>query len=313
MMVRTKSERGKGMKISLDIGGSKTRLTVYDGNATSAFVIRGGFGLAQDSHEILSELKNGMEALLGKDLMSVTRVIVNLGGKNTEQITRTVKAVLGEVPVEVYRESGGQIALHMMRLYESNIVIMAGTGCIAFGAEEDKRCVIGGWGKEIGDTGCGYSLGMSAIQQTLIELDSSEASLSEIAKRISGRETPLVFDRFESYAAARDAVRARLPKSREGVAALTRQVVACAEAGCPTARRLCERVGEEIGHTAVAVAQKIGAKSVRVVVNGGMTAFSALWVHRTEQVIGAELPLEAMKVTNDGIQSALDVMMEESQ
>lgn len=299
------------MRVALDIGGSKTKMTVYDGAIAKTFSVKGSFGLAADRSEILSDLKNGIEEIMKAYPAKAERALVNLGGKNTGQIILTLRAALGDIPVEVYRESSGYIAEKMMELYDCNIVVMAGTGCIAFGANEDTKCIIGGWGKEIGDTGCGYSLGMSAIQETLVELDSSEESLSEIAKIISGREAPFDFTDFDGYTEARDEVRSRLPKSREDVAALTRQVVDCAHKGCCTSRRLCEQVGEEIGRTVTAMARKIGVRNVRVVINGGMTAFYDLWSDRAKQVIKKEITLEEMIVTNDGIQNALNFIMED--
>ena len=90
-----------------------------------------------------------------------------------------------------------------------NIVVMAGTGTIAFGdGGNGKRCIIDGWGQDIGDRGSGYYLGMAAIQSTLKELDSDGEELSATAKLISGRDRPLRFAEMQQYTAARDAVRA---------------------------------------------------------------------------------------------------------
>jgi N-acetylglucosamine kinase-like BadF-type ATPase len=199
-----------------------------------------------------------------------------------------------------------------MRAFDSNIVVMAGTGCIAFGESGEKRCVVGGWGKEIGDKGCGYSLGMSAIQATLLQLDSNLPELSPIAKRISGRDTPFVFSDITAYAAARDAARAGLPKTRGDVAALVPIITECAEAGCSLSISLIERCGREIADSVISAARKIATNEVRIVVNGGMTAFSELWYEAfVSRVVEAHLEMTLLEVTNSGIENAIIYMLGE--
>jgi N-acetylglucosamine kinase-like BadF-type ATPase len=299
------------MKIGLDIGGSKTVILEYRGYGDfTSRTVRGAFGLAEDSCEVLSELALALSSVSSP--REVDRVVVNLGGKNTEQIRNTVKQVFPNAEIELYRESEGVTSLYMMRAFDANIVVMAGTGCIAFGENGDKRCVVGGWGKEIGDRGCGYSLGMSAIQATLLQLDSNLPELSPIAKKISGRETPFSFTDITEYAKVRDAVRARLPKTRAEVAALVPEIVESARLGCPLAQSLIERAGAEIADGVISAARKIDTKEVRVVVNGGMTAFSELWYDAfVGRIVAAHLELTLLEITNQGIENAIIYMLGE--
>ena len=299
------------MKIGLDIGGSKTVLLEYraPGEVISR-TVRGSFGLAEDSCEVLPELASVLSEIA--DPLGVDKVVVNLGGKNTEQIRNTVSSCFPNAGINIYRESEGITALYMMRAFDANVVVMAGTGCISFGENGDKRCVVGGWGKEIGDRGCGYSLGMSAIQATLLQLDSSLSELSPIAKKISGRETPFAYSDITEYAKVRDGVRAGLPKTRGDIAALVLDVVRCAEEGCPFSISLIERCGREIADNIIAVARKIETKEVRVVINGGMTAFSELWYEAlVTRLVEAHIELTLLELTNSGIQNAIIYMLGE--
>lgn len=294
------------MKIGFDIGGSKTKLIVFDGEWHSYTVV-GSFGTAEDSGEIISALRDGILSLgiSGKP----EKIIVNLGGKNKEQIKNTILSVFPNTEIEIYRESEGTIALAMMRAYGANVVVMAGTGTIAFGEGGGKRCVLDGWGKEIGDRGSGYALGMAAIQKTLMELDSDEKELSAIAKYISKRNTPFDFNEISDYTASRDAVRANLPKTRGEIAALTKEVVRLANEGCEVSLELVKSVGAELWQTIAMVARKIGASDVSVVINGGMTASASLWESRLKELEGGDISLSALYVTNEGIENALKYML----
>jgi N-acetylglucosamine kinase-like BadF-type ATPase len=296
------------MRIGFDIGGSKTKVLVFDGE-WRAYTVVGSFGVAEDSDEIITALRDGIVGLgLSGD---VDKIIVNLGGKNKNQIRKTLLSLFPSADIEIYRESEGTVAEGMMRAYGASIVVMAGTGTIAFGANGDKRCIIDGWGRDIGDRGSGYFLGMSAIQRTLVELDSDAEELSPIAKLISGRDEPLRFSAMTDYTAARDAVRSVLPKTRGDIAALARNVAELARCGCPTSRELVCELGREIAATVVMVARKIGMGAVSVVINGGMTAISELWCDEFRRVCSESVTLNEVYITNEGIENALKYMLGE--
>jgi N-acetylglucosamine kinase-like BadF-type ATPase len=306
-----KKAYGGFMKIGFDIGGSKTKVLVFDGEWHSHTIV-GSFGTATDSDEIIDALKQGIENL---DLDGAPeKIIVNLGGKNKGQIKNTIFSVFPSADIEIYRESEGNIALGMMSAFSSDIVVMAGTGTIAFGdGGNGERCIIDGWGQDIGDRGSGYYLGMAAIQSTHQELDSDGEELSATARLVSGRDRPLRFTEMQQYTAARDAVRAVLPKTRGDIAALARRVVDLAREGCPVARELVRGIGRELAETVIMTANKIGSKTPSVVINGGVTKFFDLWVDEFKRVCGASITVEALHITNEGIENALKYMLGEKQ
>lgn len=296
------------MKIGFDIGGSKTKVLVFDGEWRSYTVV-GSFGTAEDSDEIIEPLRQGVAelSLVG----SPEKIIVNLGGKNKCQIRKTILSLFPDADIEIYRESEGTVAKGMMRAYGAEVVVMAGTGTIAFGERGERCCIIDGWGKEIGDRGSGYFLGMSAIQRTLMELDSDAEELSRLAKLISKRETPLRFSDMTEYTEARDATRAVLPKTRGEIAALTRRVVELALGGCSASLELVRSVGRALADTVVMTAQKIGADKPSVVINGGMTGFSELWLDEFKREVSERVTLGSVYITNEGIENALKYMLGE--
>ena len=296
------------MRLGIDVGGSKTKIFAK-GDGSVSYTITGSFGTAEDRDEVLEPLYREISSL---NLSGVDKVVVNLGGKNKTEITKTLEALFPGAEISVYRESEGITALNMMNAYGANVVVMAGTGCIVFGSGKEGVCVVGGWGKEIGDRGCGYSLGMSAIQATLLQMDSALTELSPIAKLISGRDTPLSFSDITEYAAARDKVRSKIPRERGAVAALVPRVVECAANGCHLSASLIERTGREIADGVISAARKIGDREVRVVINGGMTAFSDMWYDAfVSRIVEAHLDLGMLEITNSGIENAILYMLGE--
>ena len=293
------------MRVTLDIGGSKTRGYVYDKEMQS-FSIVGGFGLATDSDECLSALIEALEKQFDGGRYEVKAVAVNLGGKNKHQIKRTVEAAFPNAKVVVYRESEGDIAIKILQLYNADVLVMAGTGCIAFAKNGKDSIVLGGWGRDISDEGSGYYIGSLAIRLALKEMDGACGTndLSPFTKRLFGVEKPFEYLSAFEYSGARDGIREKLPKTRDGIAALTRMVAECAEAGCALSKKVLAENGGAIGELIATAANRLHIAHPRVVINGGITNFKTLW----EKELSNEYEV---KYCNDAIDKALKTIVEE--
>lgn len=131
------SINGKGktvffMKLTLDIGGSKTRGFLYTESGSQKFEIRGGFGKAEDSETIEPELFTALQEILKEKTEKIKAVAVNLGGKNKKQITQTVENLCPYAQLSIHRESEGILARRIMEMHGANVLIMAGTGVHCF-------------------------------------------------------------------------------------------------------------------------------------------------------------------------------------
>ena len=176
--------------LAADIGGSKTRVQLLDihGNILSETVTT-GVAYATDEVAPLPPLENLLAAIEEKE--TVAAAAVNLGGKNTEQVSLSFRKFFPDIPIKIFRESEGTAAYALGREFGAQIILMAGTGAIAVGSAEEKYVITGGWGAHIGDDGSGYDIGLQAIRMTLRALDKKE-NLSSLAQFISGWETPLL-------------------------------------------------------------------------------------------------------------------------
>ncbi len=271
-----------------DIGGSKTLLRVVDAeNRTLYEKNLRGFGIAVESCEPIPELSEELTQVADK--FAPSAAAVNLGGRNQRQI-ETVFAGL-QIPLRVWRESEGKIALKLAEHYGAETTLLAGTGSIAISTDRRGGYVIaGGWGCSVGDGGSGYSIGSALVREALAELDRN-APLSEVAKTVTGLSEPL--GRLAStaqYRDLRDSVRDKIgPLERRNLASYARLAAELAEGGDEFSRLLFVKAGKELAELTRGAALKAhnGGEVGRVVVSGGLVNSLSLWRESFESELGA--------------------------
>lgn len=131
----------------------------------------------------------------------------------------------------------------------AGIVLLAGTGSIAWGRGEDGReGRVGGWGWRLGDEGSGYALASSALRRVAHAAD-GRAGPTELTalllarRRLAGPE--------ELLAWARDAGAAE-------IARLAPDVQAAAARGDPAAEEILEQAAAALVLHVVALAERLG-------------------------------------------------------
>lgn len=148
------------------------------------------------------------------------------------------------------------------------LIVIAGTGSVAFGvAASGERVQVGGWGHLLGDEGSGYAIGLAGLRAVLEAYD--------------GRGVPTALDgallghlQLSSPAALVWRVYAeQMP--RDEIAALAGLVVACADDGDVTARRIVDDAGRALAQLATAGVQRM-ATAGRV---SGVATLGGLFEH----------------------------------
>ena len=201
--------------LAADIGGSKTIINVYNQNSD---LVKNhntlGAGLSEDSNDDIPHISKLLEQVSAE--YSVSSVGINLGGKNTEQIKQIFARYFKNAVIDIFRESDGTAALMLSRKYNSEVVLLAGTGSIAIGFDQNgKYIVTGGWGADIcGDIGSGYDIGLKALQQSVLALDGIEP-LTKMQKYITGCNTPITKETdITKIRDIRDGVRQHIGKKK---------------------------------------------------------------------------------------------------
>ncbi len=262
--------------LTVDSGGSKTEIILYDSSGESVNKgVSKGFGTAVDCDLILTELAKDLSDVCEGRAPSV--IVCNLGGKNKEQVERTIYSAFPSSRVRVFRESEGVIAKELCAKFGAQVNLMVGTGSIAVAPTDSGVVISGGWGANISDKGSGYQLGLDAVRLALEEIDGVN-ELSILTKMITGVKKPLGVASAEEYCSFRDNVRASLfPFDRANLAKMAKNVYKCAEMGDPKAIELYEKTGSDLADTVISAMAKTGKELKRAVVTGGMVNAKEFW------------------------------------
>jgi glucosamine kinase len=157
----------------------------------------------------------------------------------------------------------GEIALEGAFGGGAGVLLVAGTGSVAYGRGPDgriERC--GGWGMVVGDEGSGYAIGREAVARALRSVDGREQR-TELLPRL------LELLRL-------DGPRALPPwagrASKAKLASLARLVLETAAAGDAVARSVVEAQAEALASHVVALAHRLRPwpEEVPVVLHGGV-------------------------------------------
>ncbi len=154
--------------LGIDGGGSNLRMAVVDehlvvqrelhdtkANPNTVGVDQATLHIQETIRETLADFPHKIRAV-GIGISGAPREIAS------EWLTHTVQGVLPDTLV--VPSSDQEIALVGAHSERLGILILSGTGSIAFGANEvGETLTIGGWGYVMGDIGSGFWLGLQAV------------------------------------------------------------------------------------------------------------------------------------------------------
>ncbi len=165
--------------LGIDGGGSKTTCAVGDevsilGSAVTgpSNIIRVGEVRARESlHQAIRQACAAAKI----DPRQVHRACVGVAGVASEDVANAVRKLIAEViPAEIEVVGDMQIALQAALGAEPGVVVIAGTGSIAYGRDaQGKTARAGGWGFAISDEGSAHWIGRTAVSSLLRAADVS--------------------------------------------------------------------------------------------------------------------------------------------
>jgi len=165
------------------------------------------------------------------------------------------------------------------------IVLIAGTGSIAY-AEIGNECYrSGGYGYLLGDDGSGFAIGAAALKLLLRSYDGRaprDAMLERIEEKLN------VANRQDALAAAYES-----PHPVAQIASLAPIVVELASAGERSANKIVQGAALELFEMVKSVAQNAGAKEreLPLVLSGGLLRANSLLSYLLETRLSHDLPL----------------------
>jgi N-acetylglucosamine kinase-like BadF-type ATPase len=285
----------QALVIAVDGGQSSTLALVA---TTDGKII--GSGFAGPSNHVTEV--GGPERLRNAITQSIAEALSNAGGV-AEQVVSLCLGMTGGAEMaydmaqtlfprgrlQSYYDS--VTALAGASLAQPGVVVIAGTGAVAYGRLADGReAKAGGWGYIMGDEGGGYDIGRSAL-----------AAASQSA---DGRlESTRLLQAIPEYLGFADlkAVHAAIyggQITRPQIARLTVPVVAAAQAGDAVARRLLESAAHQLALAALAVVNQLGIveTGLDVFPTGGVFEASPILAGAFRDYIAVHAPAVQLKM-----------------
>ena len=255
--------------LGIDAGGTKT--VCYLADAQGEIVgegRRGGANLqAHGELEVEKVLHAVIEEAIGDRTIQPAAVCLGVAGVDRPDDDHIVRAIMRRLG---YRShllvvNDALVALVAGVGDEPGVVLIAGTGSIAYGVNEDGYAArAGGWGYVLGDEGSGYWIGREALIAVVRETD---------GRGPRTRLTPLVLEHF-GLTHANGLVREIYDKGlhRQAIAALGPVVERARREGDLVAAEILRGAGLELMRATSTVIERLQmrGKSFQMVLSGSM-------------------------------------------
>jgi N-acetylglucosamine kinase-like BadF-type ATPase len=242
--------------LGIDGGGSKTTCAVGDETSVLATALSGPSNITRvgevRARESLHDAIRQACAAAKIDPRQVHRACIGVAGAGRQEIASAVHKIIAEViagEIEVVGDM--QIALQAALGAGPGVIVIAGTGSIAYGRDaQGKTARAGGWGFAISDEGSAHWIGRTAVAALLRAAD--EAA-DDRAAQTSGlfREMKSIW-KVESFEQL-----ARMANTNPDFASLLPAVVAAADAGDELAEQVLREAGRELGQLVGIVVRRL--------------------------------------------------------
>jgi N-acetylglucosamine kinase-like BadF-type ATPase len=178
--------------LGIDAGGTKTMCLLADASGAILGEARGtGANLqAVGELEVEKVLHDVMERAIGHREGAPAAICLGMAGVDREDDARVMRTLMRRIgyKARIVIANDALIALVAGVGHEPGVVLIAGTGSIAYGRNRrDEAARAGGWGYVLGDEGSGYWIGRHALRAVVRQADGRGRTTAL---------TPLVFAHF---------------------------------------------------------------------------------------------------------------------
>lgn len=291
--------------LAVDGGGTKCLAVFADheeriiGQGRSGSCNYQGIGVEAAAREIAAAIKAAMDDVRQTDQRfagdapwEVECAVFGLAGLDTEHdriiLEAMVQNILTDLHIEVDQltvENDGFAALLGATGGEPGILVIAGTGSIAFGINEaGVTARAGGWGHRVGDEGSGYWIGKQAITAVLKCADGRGKPTQLTEEILSFLGLPNT-DALVNWTYGSD-------YSVEKIGELSRLVSQTAERDDMVAIQILQRAAEELADTAKAVVDRLSLKEKKfiMILQGGVLQNAGIVREQVEKLVAGYAP-----------------------
>lgn len=248
--------------VGVDAGGTKTRLAAFDteGKLISEAVVGTVHPLQVSPEEAAASLKNGLQQLKLTD--PDIRILAGMAGYGKDARLREAiekSAAEAFAGLQYVLMSDAELALHSAFNGKDGILLIAGTGSIAFGKKGDEILRCGGWGSALGDEGSAWWVGKQLLNTYTRQADGRDP------ETVLKPTVEMHFDLQNPY----DLI-SKMPKDRTQTAALAKLVSDLSEMKDPAAGKIFDLAALQLAE----LCNSLGAKYDR---NVEIAQIGGLW------------------------------------
>ena len=240
--------------LGIDAGGTKTVCLLADAEGHVISTARGGGANLQASGELQVEkvLHAVMEEALGERDVQPAAICLGIAGVDRESDADAVRGIMRRIGLKARTlvVNDALIALVAGAGDNPGVVIVAGTGSIAYGRDATGRAArSGGWGYVLGDEGGGFWIGRAALNAVVRQFD-GRGPVTLLTERVL---TAMSLDRPTDLI---HAIYAGGPH-RYAIAGIAPVVQQAADAGDAVAADIVSRAGIELAAAATSVITRL--------------------------------------------------------
>ncbi|HET9264474.1 MAG TPA: BadF/BadG/BcrA/BcrD ATPase family protein [Vicinamibacterales bacterium] len=158
--------------LGIDAGGTKTVCQLADGHGTLVAEVRGPGANLQAAGELHVEkvIHDLMDEAIGDRDVRPAAICLGIAGVDRQDDAAIVRGIMKRIgfKARVLVVNDALVALEAGIPGQPGVVIISGTGSIAYGRNRDNEAArAGGWGYVLGDEGSGYWIGRAALRAVL--------------------------------------------------------------------------------------------------------------------------------------------------
>ncbi len=248
--------------IGVDAGGTKTSAAAYDEAGREVARCKSGPGnfstdAALAAHNVAEALDGCRRACSGRCRGILIGAAGMRGYDGKERLVRKLEA---RFSCPVVPTDDGALALYAALGAEDGVLVISGTGSIAYGRCGEKLQSRGGWGHLLDDRGSGYEIAIRAFRLMTEDYDDGRdlSPLSAALLEWSG------VSRVKEIAAFLQRI------SKREIAAAVPAIERMALSGDTAAMRLLNDAGERLTEIALPLIRSMGLEKPRVAVSGSV-------------------------------------------
>lgn len=276
--------------IGIDGGGTKTEALLGDNKGNLlAFAVGGSTNLKSRSPENIRKcIHDIISTLLLESKLETTQIqgvfVSTAGGDREEDRSRWIQWIdekLKNIRIQVENDAVGALASGTFG--KQGMVVIAGTGSIAYSFREERRKPIrvGGWGYLFGDEGSGYAIGEEALRLVAQAHDGRVKNITKLTGAILEQ-----FSLNDPYQLITHIYENDYPRLK--IASLAGKVIEVAEEGDKYAEKIIEQAINELSELVTTLYQKDEkSREFPLVLAGGLfksVFFRNLFVKKLEKI-----------------------------